>query len=75
MAHIGQEGALGATGRLGGIPRLGQLGCARTDQRFKMMAVLLQLGFGLSVRGDICRNAAYGANFPSASRNGNRPET
>ncbi len=43
VAHVGQEGALGAVGALGGVARGGQLAGARLHQLLQVLAVQLQL--------------------------------
>ncbi len=53
VTHVGQEGAFGAVGRLGGILRFGQRVGTVGDELLQVVAVLFQLGLGLLARADV----------------------
>ena len=58
MAHVGQEGALGAAGALGGVLGQGQLAGAGLHQALEFEAVAGQLTFGAFLFGDVGGDAA-----------------
>jgi hypothetical protein len=60
VAHVGQEGALGAAGALGGVLGQGQLAGAGLHQALELEAVAGQLALGALLFGDVGGDAAQG---------------